>query len=495
MRITVRLMPRKIKSSLHELRLRDAHIRDAERRVLFVGSSSDIARAAESLRRSGLELERSSASNVDEARKAIEQGEWSAIIADYDLDVLQIARAAAPEVPLLLVIDPKDEARAIEALRNGAADYVCKDRLGRLAPAVRREVEAAAARERAAQNVGRVAATVAHDFNNILMGIASFVHVIRRASSPEKIETALDHIAKAVSRGRSMTEDVLRYTDPAEPVRAMVDVAAWLRAVDNEARMMLGPAHCIAIDAESLRMDADASQLQQILLALLLQARDSMPSGGEITLSARREPKDASFAFGVVDDPSRYVHFTISDKGRGYGEEVLRHAFEPLSTTKRGGMGFGVAVAQQVVLRHDGEIFVESTPGEGTAFHLFIPLASRREILVVDDDPLVSTGIAMLLEEEGYAVSCVTTGQDALDSLRRSVPDAVVLDVGLPDMDGRVVFAAIAQMHPTLPVVFSTGHADRTRLEEFLVEPHVACLMKPYAFAALTEALATVLDA
>lgn len=489
-------MPRKIKSSLHELRLRDVHTRDRERRVLFVGKSSDITRAAESLRRSGLELERASASNVDEARAAIEQGGWSAIIADYDVDVLQIARAAAPEVPLLLVIDAKDEARAIEALRNGAADYVFKDRLGRLAPTVRREVEAAAARERAAQNVGRVAATVAHDFNNVLMSIASLIHVIRRAPSPQKVEAALDHIAKAIDRGRHITDDILRFTDPAEPVRAMVDIAAWLSAVETKARSILGPAHSIAIDAEPLWMDGDASQLQQIFLTLLLNARDSMPGGGEIALSARREPKHASFTFGAVDDPSRYVHFTISDKGRGWSDEALRHAFEPLAATKRGGgMGFGIAVAQQVVLRHGGEIFVESTPGAGTTFDLFIPLASRCEILLVDDDPLVSAGIALLLETDGYAVTCVATGQGALDSLRTSVPDAVVLDVGLPDMDGRVVFAAIAETHPTLPVVFSTGHADRTRLEELLGKPHVACLMKPYGSAALIEALATVLDA
>ena len=489
-------MARKIKSSsLHEVRLRDVHTRDLEKRVLFIGETSDITRAAESLRRSGLELEQTSASNVDEARAAIEQGEWAAIIADYDLDVLQIARTSAPEVPLVLVVDAKEEARGIEALLNGAADYVLRDRLGRLAPTVRREVEAAAARERAAQNVGRVAATIAHDFNNVLMGIAPFVDVLRRASSPQKIETALDHIAKAVNRGRRISEDILRFTDAAEPVRAMVDVAAWLRAVDTEARSMLEPAHRVAIDAEPLWMDADASQLQQVFLTLLLNARDSMPNGGEIALSARREPKSASFAFGVVDDPSRYVHFTISDQGRGYSAEVLRQAFEPLSAAKRGGMGFGVAVAQQVVLRHGGKIFVESTPGEGTTFHLFIPLASRREILLVDDDPLVSTGIAMLLEAEGYAVTSVATGQAALDSLRTSVPDAVVLDVGLPDMDGRIVFAAIAAMHPTLPVVFSTGHTDHTRLDELLLEPRVACLMKPYAIGTLLEALATVLDA
>jgi PAS domain S-box-containing protein len=376
----------------------------------------------------------------------------------------------------------------------------------------RRKLETRLEQANRLSSLGRLAATVAHEFNNVLMGIAPFVEVIRRGPSPQKISVALDHIGSAVTRGRRITEDILRFTQPAQPVRASMEVEAWLSAIGVEARSLLGSRYSISIDAVPLWIEADAGQLHQIFMNLILNARDAMPQGGRLTLAARREAADAKFPFGVVDDPSRYVHLIASDTGCGMSEETLRHAFEPLFTTKRNGTGLGLAVTHQVVRRHGGEIFIESTPGAGTSFHLFLPMgntpslvaaegAGERSahhqhagaILLVEDDTIVSAGLSTILEANGFAVRAVETAAAALEAVAADPPDAVVLDVGLPDMDGRSVYARIAELQPELPVVFSTGHTDRAGLEELLMRPNVAYLRKPYESAALLEVLAEVM--
>ena len=376
-----------------------------------------------------------------------------------------------------------------------------------------RKLEARLEQANRLSSLGRLAATVAHEFNNVLMGIAPFVEVIRRAPTPQKLATSLDHIANSVKRGRRITQDILRFTQPAEPVRARVDVASWLQAVSVEARSLLSSAYQVQLDVEPVEVEGDANQLHQIFTNLILNARDAMPSGGKISIAARREPRDARFPFGVLDDPSRYAHFIVRDEGCGMSEETLRHAFEPLFTTKKSGTGLGLAVTHQVVLRHGGEIFIESAVNEGTTFHVFLPLARvaepvvipesagehpheerARRILLVEDDVSVSLGLTSLLEYEGFVVSTAQTGAEALVKVRADSYDAVLLDVGLPDMDGQVVYAHIAALHPKLPVIFSTGHADRGKLEELLARPNVSYLLKPYEADSLMDALAQVMS-
>jgi PAS domain S-box-containing protein len=359
-------------------------------------------------------------------------------------------------------------------------------------------------------SLGRLAATIAHEFNNVLMGISPFVEVIRRGRNPE---VALDHIGRAVKRGKRITEDILRFTQPAQPVRSAFDVAPWIDNITLEARTLL-PSSC-KLEAQveaGLRVNGDSNQLQQIFTNLVLNARDAMPTGGIVTIDVRREAADAKLPFGAIAHPERYAHFTLRDDGCGMTPETLRHIFEPLFTTKKNGTGLGLPVAHQVVQRHEGEMFVESTPGEGTAFHIFLPLAedaaelrviepeaqlapltTTHRVLLVEDDRSVASGIVTLLELEGLRVDVVESGAQAIDAVEANTPDVVVLDVGLPDMEGTTVYNAIAARRPLLPVIFSTGHGDRAKLETFLEKPHVAYLLKPYEGATLLGAIRDVI--
>ncbi|HUP45058.1 MAG TPA: PAS domain S-box protein [Thermoanaerobaculia bacterium] len=348
-------------------------------------------------------------------------------------------------------------------------------------------------------SLGRLAAIVAHEFNNVLMGISPFTELMRREPLTERASAAVDQIGRSVKRGKRITEDILRFAQPAEPALAPVDVAVWLNALAIEARSLAGPKYNVEVEAEEgMHIAADAHQLHQAFVNLILNARDAMPEGGVIAIRARCEPPDAAME-------GNFAHFEVQDSGSGMSADTMERVFEPLFTTKKSGTGLGLPVARQVVTRHGGEIYIESTPGAGTTFHLFIPLAlagqriepprsspdkrPARSVLLVEDDPAVSAGLVALLEEEGVAVRVVETGGEVLPALAESRPDAVILDIGLPDIDGTVVFASIAEAYPDLPVVFSSGHGDAAKLDRFLVRPDVGFLLKPYDIEVLLQML------
>jgi two-component system, cell cycle sensor histidine kinase and response regulator CckA len=393
------------------------------------------------------------------------------------------------------------------AIHGFAADITEARRVER----ERRALEAKLEQANRIAGLGRLAATVAHEFNNVLMGMSPFLDLLRKGKS---VETSLKHIGHAVARGRRITEDILRFTRPAEPTRTSVAVESWLQSVIEEGRSLLPPSVSIEVSAaaEELYISADATQLQQVFTNLILNARDAMPHGGAITIELAREQSGAKMRFALAD-PDRFAHITLRDTGCGMNEEMLRHAFEPLFTTKRNGTGLGLPVALQVVQRHGGELFVESEPGVGTTFHIFLPLTEApvitrprevysrpatpyaRLVVLVEDDPIVAAGLVSLLSMEGSAVRLARTGKEAMTVLRRVTPDLVILDVGLPDMDGTQVFVELQDVIADVPVIFSTGHADRTKIEDLLARPNVGFLLKPYAHVELLEMMTKVTSA
>ncbi|HUP45057.1 MAG TPA: PAS domain S-box protein [Thermoanaerobaculia bacterium] len=355
-------------------------------------------------------------------------------------------------------------------------------------------------------SLGRLAATMAHEFNNVLMAISPFAEILLREDTDSaRRADAARHITTAIQRAKRITSDILRFTRPAEPVRGRIDVTQWLEGFSAEARSLMGP-HALEIHIRdaSLAISGDAAQLHQVLLNLVINGRDAMAVPGTVSVTARSEAAGTRFAFGAVKDPERNVHLAVTDTGSGMSPETVSHLFEPLYTTKRNGTGIGLSVAHQVVTAHEGHIFVETTLGRGTTFHLFIPRdrssaspagatapersCRARSVLLVEDDFSVASGIAALLDLHGVAVHVVDTGAAVLPALAANMPEAVVLDIGLPDIDGTVVFSAIAARYPDLPVIFSSGHGDAARLDG-LERPNVAFLMKPYEIESLLEML------
>lgn len=364
-------------------------------------------------------------------------------------------------------------------------------------------------------SIGRLAATMAHEFNNVLMGIQPFIEVISRGADRAQVEKALKHIALSIHRGKQITAEVLRMAHPAEPRLQSVGAAAWLKSIEMDLRGVLPKSVELRIEIDEgpdpLYVACDINQMNQVLMNLVMNARDAMAGGGTLIVAAARCYSWMSFPLLNLTTPDRFVHLTIADTGCGMDARTLEKIFEPLYTTKRNGTGLGLAVVKQILQRHGGTVSVESTPGRGTRFHLFLPAALPREyedtpaaperhascrtdlrLLIVEDDRNVSTATANSLRQLGFHVDAIHTGGRAAEAVARFHSDAVVLDVGLPDISGAEVFWLLRREFPELPIVFSTAHADESTLASQLAEARVAYLSKPYTTETLLDALSEV---
>jgi PAS domain S-box-containing protein len=231
-------------------------------------------------------------------------------------------------------------------------------------------------------SLGRVAASVAHEFNNVLMAIQPFVEILqRRIGDDASSAKPLRYISDGVKRGRMVSHQILRFTSPAEPQLTDVDAGEWLRTFSEEARLALREHTLDAGPAESMMVRADAAQLSQVMLNLVANARDASPPGSTITIGALRAD-DVPFLRERLPDQRRFAAMFVRDRGPGIAAEVLEHMFEPLFTTKKsGGTGLGLAVVQQIVAEHGGKVIVDSATGAGSTFFVVLPLDEPEFIL------------------------------------------------------------------------------------------------------------------
>jgi len=215
--------------------------------------------------------------------------------------------------------------------------------------------------------IGRLSAQVAHEFNNVLMGMQTSVEVIRRrAAGDAQLLRIVDSLRTAIDRGKCITRDLLRYMMPAQVARERIAISEFLDRIADEIRPLLGSA--IELDLQlpevPLFISADSAQLGQVFTNLALNARDAMEQrGGKLTIEVRALDRDQA------------VHFTVTDEGEGIAPEDLDYIFEPLFTTKKSGTGLGLSVVRQIVTALGGHVHAESEKGKGTSIHMFLPAA------------------------------------------------------------------------------------------------------------------------
>ncbi|HEX7155478.1 MAG TPA: HAMP domain-containing sensor histidine kinase [Thermoanaerobaculia bacterium] len=211
-------------------------------------------------------------------------------------------------------------------------------------------------------SLGRLASVMAHEFGNVLMGIASFAEYLRRHATTSAMEAAAGQIQRSLNRGRKLTDDILRFSRNVEPVLAEIDVAAWLETFLPEAVALAGSRVRLQVE-EGLVIQGDVAQLNQVLVNLVLNARDASPADAPIVIAAR-----ATTASGGDS-----VEVAVLDRGGGIPEDVRDRIFEPLFTTKPAGHGIGLAVVQRIVRAHNGLVRVRSESGIGTEFRILLP--------------------------------------------------------------------------------------------------------------------------
>jgi PAS domain S-box-containing protein len=332
--------------------------------------------------------------------------------------------------------------------------------------------------------IGQLTGGVAHDFNNMLASILGNIELAEEKIDPASpIRRYLETARRATERSAKLTYRLLAFARRQPLAPRVVDVKAHIAGVADLIARPLGPS--IAVD---LRLDAatwpalvDASQLENALVNLALNARDAMPGGGTLTVATGNVTFDAATAAREAElRPGDYVEIAVADDGVGMAPDVLAHAFEPFFTTKETGKGTGLGLSMVFgfAKQSNGHVRIESMVGRGTTVRLFLPRAhdpvphadddvsrppmgSGQVVLVVEDDSDVRGSVAAMLERLGYRTRQAEDGATALDLVRAGEPiDVVLTDVVMPGgMTGRVLADLLAGLRPALPVIVMSGFA------------------------------------
>jgi PAS domain S-box-containing protein len=364
------------------------------------------------------------------------------------------------------------------------------------------------------EGLGLLAGGIAHDFNNLLATILGNAHLSLEALPAEHGErAALAEIRDAAERGRLLTRQLLSYAGRAPAVRVPVDLAEQVRGVAALVQRSLPARVALRFDlADSLAaVEVDPGQLQQVIMNLLRNAADALGrAGGEIvvrtSLTRLERAELAGLVAGGALEPGLYVRLDVADDGCGMDAETRERLFDPFFTSKESGHGLGLPVALGVVRAHGGGIAVESEPGVGTTFRVYLPASSRApveqpsedahalrgsgRVLLADDDVAVRGVVRRMLERLGYRVAEASDGVTAQECAREtSAPfDAAVIDLRMPG-GGLESARALRELDPELPVLLVSGFDADGALEQVGIDGAVAFLAKPFVPRELAEAL------
>jgi two-component system cell cycle sensor histidine kinase/response regulator CckA len=336
--------------------------------------------------------------------------------------------------------------------------------------------------------VGRLAGGVAHDFNNVLTVIQGNADLLLRSFQPGHPQRELvEEILDAAKGAAEMTGRLLAFARRRRVQPSVFDVNELLGGMRRVLQRLLGDRIELALvpGRESVRVKVDPGQIEQVLINLAVNARDAMPGGGRLVLETGVLRVDGAYPVRELSAivAGTYATIAVTDTGEGMTAEVRSHIFEPFFTTKGrgGGTGLGLATVYAVVQQHAGHITVDSEPGRGTTFRLFLPCVDEQAaavaggptqtpaapgsatILVVEDDPPVRRFTADALRRIGYAVLTAEDGADALRILTEQngkTVDLVLADVMMPGMDGRELVRRIQELHPSIAAVLMSASAS-----------------------------------
>jgi len=367
--------------------------------------------------------------------------------------------------------------------------------------------------------IGELASGVAHDFNNLLTAILGYTDLLRSAARPGDLAyEAAEVIQKAGERAQQLAARLLGFARRGKAQDAAVDLHALLREVCELLQRTL-PKNISLLeryDAERAVTRGDPGQLHQVFLNLALNARDAMPEGGVLMVRTEVVSVETdSFRELGTARPGPHVKISVADTGIGIPPEHLPHLFKPFFTTKQslGGTGMGLAMVYGIVKNHGGAVRVNSRPGQGSVFEVYLPVvdeepavtpparerAGRGEgtILVVDDEPMVARATVRLLESLGYRAAYVDDPRQVVPMLQQDPElfDLIILDMQMPGMSGPECLAAIRQVRPDLPVLVTSGYAGEGAIARVQEAGAAGFVPKPYSLPQLAEAVRRALGA
>ena len=366
--------------------------------------------------------------------------------------------------------------------------------------------------------VGTLAGGIAHDFNNILSAVIGYTELgINEAANHPSLRKKLDEVLKAGYRARDLVKQILAFSRQAEHEKKTVQV----KLIVNEALKLLRASIPTTIEIRSNLISdamvlADPTQIHQILMNLCTNAEHAMnATGGILDVSLNNVDLDADFAArnpGIT--PGRYLCLTVSDTGHGMSAELIKRLYDPFFTTKGPdeGTGLGLSVVHGIVKSHGGAITVQSEPGKGASFSVFLPIVEKQiqpgveirlqvptgneRILFIDDELSIMDLGRQVLEQLGYQVDACTSSVEALERFK-TFPDKydiVITDMTMPHMTGAKLAEEIMRIRPDMPMILCTGFSQAINEEQALDIGFRAFVMKPISIEQIATVIRDVLD-
>jgi CheY-like chemotaxis protein len=364
--------------------------------------------------------------------------------------------------------------------------------------------------------IGTLAGGIAHDFNNLLMGIQGNVSLMLMDLDPSHVHSErLRNIERQVQSGASLTSHLLGYARKGRYEVKALDLRQLLgETLDTFERTRREIAIHREIAEDLLPVEADAGQIEQVLLNLCVNAADAMPGGGDLTVKGVNKTHQDMKGKLYDPKPGNYAMLTVSDTGTGMDKETAERIFDPFFTTKeRGrGTGLGLASAYGIVKGHGGYIDVDSREGRGTTFSIYLPASDKEieesarridrfttgseKVLLVDDEPDIRQVGKELLEAMGYEVMLAKDGEEAIEVYKknRNEIDVVLLDMVMPNIGGGEAYDRMKEINPDIKVLLSSGYSIDGEATEILERGCDGFIQKPFDLKQLSGRMREILE-
>ncbi len=369
--------------------------------------------------------------------------------------------------------------------------------------------------------IGRMAGGIAHDFNNLLTAITGYSELLLQVPELDGgVRGNLEEIRKAAGRAAGLTHQLLAFSRRQVLRPVVLDLNMLVANIHKMLRRVIGEdiELVTVLGTELGRIKADPGQLEQVVMNLVVNARDAMPIGGTLTIETANKELDEEYArTHVPTRPGSYVMLAITDTGVGMNSNTLARIFEPFFTTKEQGKGtgLGLSTVYGIIKQSDGFIWAYSEPERGTSFKVYLPRVEgeavvpaetierpmelphgTETVLLVEDEESVRNLVRTILQEFGYTVLEASHGGEALRvAIRHEGPIHVMLtDVVMPLMSGRQLTDKLAPLRPEMKVIYMSGYMDHTVVHAGILEPGTVFLQKPFTPVVLAQKLREVLD-
>jgi two-component system, cell cycle sensor histidine kinase and response regulator CckA len=476
--------------------------------------------------------------------KALREFGPEVVLSDYNLpqfsgpEALRLLKQMGSPAPFILITGSLTEEVAVECMKDGAHDYILKTSLTRLPSSVRsalekvRTIEEKSRAEAALRQsedqlrmsqkleaVGQLAGGVAHDFNNLLTVISGYSElVLNRLTESDENRPKVQEIKRAAERAATLTRQLLAFSRKQVLQPRLFDLNHLVSDMTKMLRRLIGEnIEMTTVIGEAAPINADQGQIEQVLMNLVVNARDAMPNGGHVTIeTARVEIDDVYSSTHLNVKPGPYVMLAVSDSGCGIDAETQKHIFEPFFTTKEQGKGtgLGLSTVYGIVRQSGGHIWLYSEPGHGTAFKIYLPTATETEtqpaaapvdvalprgtetILIVEDEPQIRNLAFDCLKFCGYDVLSSSSGLEALQLIERlgRPIDLVLTDVVMPKLSGRELSERISAIQPSAKVLFMSGYTNDSVVNHGILDGDTWFIQKPFTLESLVRRVREVLD-